>query len=64
MNGPYMSEQSSSGHQWSDFVVFTFLHARCGDRVIETRLDECNIASWCRHCDEIRIFEAGLDGGK
>lgn len=50
------SEQSAL-----DFAVFALVHARCGNAVIETRLDEHHMACWCMRCDELSTFESRFE---
>lgn len=40
----------------SDFIRFALSHAGCGEAVIEHRLDDLSIASWCGRCGELRVF--------
>ena len=38
------------------FLAFALLHAGCGDKVIEARLDTHTLACWCLRCEELRII--------
>lgn len=56
-----MGLQSFSEHSTSGFAAFALLHARCGDAVVETRLDEGSLACWCVRCGEARVFGSERD---
>jgi hypothetical protein len=44
------------------FLAFALLHAGCGDKVIEARLDQRTLACWCLRCDELRIIGDPVGG--
>ena len=48
-----------------NFLAFALLHAGCGEKVIEARLDKRALACWCLRCDEQWIIgdPVGRDNG-